>query len=112
METRTRLVLVRGGLPCPAVNEEQLLDSGEFLAMPDMAYPDLKVAIEYAGDVHRDPGVWRRDVEREARLRDHEWEVVTVIADHVLRRPELLVARVRRAMHAQSVRLGVALPLA
>lgn len=110
METRTRLVLVRGGLPCPQVNEDQFTDSGEFLAMPDMAYPGLKIAIEYAGDVHRDPDVWRRDVNREARMRDHDWDVITVIVEHVLQRPEFLVARVRRSMRAQSVRLGVPLP--
>ena len=98
METLTRLVLVHAGLPCPVVNTEVRDGRGRFLARPDLHYPDLKIAIEYDGDVHRtDPSTWRRDVERRQRLEEAGWLIVTATADDVLRQPERLVARVRRA---------------
>ena len=65
METLTRLVVVRAGLPCPVVNTSVYDARGRFLARPDLHYVDLRIAIEYDGDIHRtDPATWRRDVER------------------------------------------------
>lgn len=98
METRTRLILVQAGLPCPHVNVPARDDAGRFLALPDLSYPRLRIAIEYDGDVHRtDPATWRRDVERRQRLEDAGWVIVTATADDVLRFPERLVGRVREA---------------
>ncbi|MFD4991569.1 hypothetical protein ACFWH7_13520 [Cellulosimicrobium cellulans] len=98
METRTRLLLVQAGLPCPQVNAPAYGDAGRFLALPDLSYPELRIAIEYDGDVHRtDPATWRRDVERRQRLEDAGWIIVTATADDVLRFPERLVRRVRAA---------------
>jgi len=98
METRTRLLLVQAGLPCPQVNVPAYDDAGRFLALPDLSYPELRIAIEYDGDVHRtDPATWRRDVERRQRLEDAGWIIVTATADDVLRFPERLVRRARAA---------------
>lgn len=98
METRARLLVVGAGLPCPLVNQPVLDASGSFVALPDMSYPELRLAIEYDGDVHRtDPATWRRDVERRQRLEDAGWTVVTATADDVLRYPDRFVERVRRA---------------
>lgn len=98
METRTRLLLVQAGLPCPQVNVPAHDGAGRFLALPDLSYPELRIAIEYDGDVHRtDPGTWRRDVERRQSLEDAGWIIVTATADDVLRHPERLVRRVRAA---------------
>ncbi|WP_454043494.1 hypothetical protein [Cellulosimicrobium sp. Marseille-Q8652] len=98
METRTRLILVQAGLPCPQVNVPALDGAGRFLALPDLSYPELRVAIEYDGDIHRtDPATWRRDVERRQRLEDAGWIIVTATADDVIRNPERLVRRVRAA---------------
>lgn len=98
METLARLVLVRAGLPCPVVNTDVYDAWGRFVARPDLHYPDLRIVIEYDGDVHRtDPATWRRDVERRQRLEDDGWVVVTATADDVLRKPERLVARVVQA---------------
>ena len=97
METRCRLVLVRSGLPCPVVNSPVLGPGGRFLARPDLQYPELKIAIEYDGDIHRtDPATWRRDVERRQRMEDAGWLIVTATADDVLRFPERLVSRLTR----------------
>lgn len=98
METRTRLLLVAGGLPCPEVNQPVCASDGSFLALPDMQYRALKIAIEYDGDVHRtDPATWRRDVERRQRLEDNGWLIITATADDVLHHPDRLLRRVRTA---------------
>lgn len=99
METRTRLTLVLAGLPCPEVNTPVYDDAGHFVALPDLQYHRLKIAIEYDGDVHRsDPAAWRRDIERRQRLEDAGWLIITATADDVLRFPERLVARVVAAV--------------
>ena len=99
METRARLLLVHAGLPCPVVNRAAVDDRGRFLALPDMSYPERRIAIEYDGDVHRtDPAAWRRDVERRQRLEAAGWIIITATADDVLRHPERFVARVQSAL--------------
>lgn len=99
MESRTRMILVDAGLPRPEVNVPALDRAGSFLALPDMSYPALRIAIEYDGDVHRtDPGTWRRDVERRQRLEEAGWLIITVTADDVMRHPGRLIRRVRAAL--------------
>lgn len=103
METRTRLVLVRAGLPEPLVNVEVRTADGRFVALPDLQYPLHRVVVEYDGDVHRtDPRLWRRDVERRQRLEDAGWAVVTATADDVLHHPDRLVRRVRRVLRSRT----------
>lgn len=102
METRTRLVLVHAGLPCPRVNEPVRDSSGVFLVMPDLVYLWERIAIEYDGDVHRtDRRLWQQDVERRELLQDLGWLVIVVTADMVLHHPEVLVRRVRAALRAR-----------
>lgn len=104
METRTRLILVSAGLPCPEVNVPAYDQHGRFLALPDMSYPELRIAIEYDGDIHRtDQSTWRRDVERRQRLEDADWRIITVTADDV-RHPAYLIARVRTAINTRRPR--------
>ena len=47
METRTRLVLVDGGLPRPVAQFVVYDADGCFVARLDLAYPEVRVAIEY-----------------------------------------------------------------
>jgi len=99
MESRARWVLVDAGLPCPLVNAAARDATGRFLALPDMSYPELKIAIEYDGDIHRtDKATWRRDIRRRQALEAAGWRVITCTADDVLRNPERLVAWVRAAI--------------
>jgi very-short-patch-repair endonuclease len=88
METRLRLLLVDGG--CPTPNVQYVV--GRYRL--DLAYPQLKLGIEYDGDHHRERAVFRRDVERLNALRAHGWTVLRFTADDVLRRPALVVAQV------------------
>lgn len=102
METRLRLLLIRAGLGRPAANCDVIVD-GEWLARPDLSYPALRIAIEYDGDHHRtDRRQWQRDIGRRRVLEDAGWLVIVVTADDVLRRPEQLVERVRRAIASRT----------
>lgn len=56
METRTRLLLVFAGLPCPETNVPVFDDHGQWIGRPDLAYRRLRLAIQYEGDVHRTAG--------------------------------------------------------
>lgn len=53
METRTRLALMRYGLPSPVVNYELQVPNTSRTLFLDMAYPALRIAIEYDGNHHR-----------------------------------------------------------
>lgn len=73
-ETETRLLIVASGLPEPVVQYEVYDENGELIARPDLAYPELKIAIEYDGDGHRlDKSEWRRDIRRHRALDAVGW---------------------------------------
>jgi hypothetical protein len=48
-ETVARLALIDAGLPAPTTQVKIFGRYGEFLARVDMAYQEVKVAIEYEG---------------------------------------------------------------
>ncbi|GMA30207.1 hypothetical protein [Litorihabitans aurantiacus] len=95
-ETTLRRIIERAGLPRPAVNAPAYAD-GAYLGRPDLSYPDLKIAIEYLGDVHRtDRRTWRIDVERHQRFRDAGWTVHEATGATLVD-PRSLLARLRSA---------------
>lgn len=102
-ETRTRLALVHGGLPAPAVQYEVRDDLGWLIARVDLAYPELRVAVEYDGHHHAEDDRRGRDIDRIDQLERAGW-VVVVVTKRQLRVPHRLVARVREAMAAQTAR--------
>ena len=107
METRTRLVLVLGGLPCPETGLEVYDEWGEWIGRPDLAYPELRVALQYEGDDHRtNRRRWREDVRRDEVLQEHGWYVMRIVADDVFVHPQALVRRVRSRMERQRELLG------
>jgi hypothetical protein len=85
METRIRVVLVRAGLPCPVLQHPV----GPYPL--DLAYPELKIAIEYDGREHLTPERARRDLARQAYLTRAGWEVLRFPAVTVLRYPREIV---------------------
>jgi len=95
METRLRLLLVLARLPVPVVQHEVRDRVGGFVARLDLAYPRLRVGIEYDGDHHRERAAFRHDVDRQNRLRLCGWTLLRFTADDVLRRPEWTVGCVR-----------------
>ncbi|MFI7073756.1 endonuclease domain-containing protein [Micromonospora sediminicola] len=97
METRLRLLLLDAGLG-PLVAQHEVRAGGRFVARVDLAWPALRVAIEYDGDHHRERAHFRRDVARLNALRAAGWVVLRFTADDVLRRPDATVALVRQAL--------------
>lgn len=99
-ETRVRLVIGRSRLP-PPVAQFRVLHDGRFVARVDFAWPALKVAVEYDGLWHAEPGQFARDRRRLNALREAGWSVVFVTAAD-LRDPAALVARIARALAART----------
>ncbi|MGK5444261.1 DUF559 domain-containing protein [Micromonospora sp. URMC 105] len=98
METRLRLLLLDAGLP-PATAQHDVLDArGRFVGRVDLAWPGLRVAVEYDGDHHRERVHFRQDVARLNALRAAGWLVLRFTADDVLRRPAQTVDMVAAAL--------------
>ncbi|MGC4787308.1 endonuclease domain-containing protein [Micromonospora sp. DT178] len=98
METRLRLLLLDAGLP-PAVAQHDVRKAdGRFVGRVDLAWPALRVAVEYDGDHHRERAHFRQDVARLNALRAAGWIVLRFTADDVLRHPTRTVALVHQAL--------------
>jgi hypothetical protein len=96
-ETRLRLVLERAGLPEPELNVPAELASG-VVRQPDLAYPELRVAVEYEGDGHSDPAQIVRDIAREEDFIRAGWILVRVSKRHMQNGAGAAVAKVRTAL--------------
>ena len=96
-ETRVRLLLTRGGVREPLLNDPIVGPLGEELGKPDLKWLAERVLVEYEGDQHRtDKRQFRIDIERYERFRDHGWTVVRVTADDLIgSRRQALVRRVK-----------------
>jgi very-short-patch-repair endonuclease len=74
-----------------------------------MAYPGIRLAIEYDGETHRTQERAMRDLERQAYLSAAGWKVLRFTAAQVLGRPSWVAARVREELVLAARRQGVAL---
>ncbi|WNV75403.1 DUF559 domain-containing protein [Geodermatophilus sp. DSM 44513] len=95
-ETRLRLLLIRADLP-PPVAQFVVRDEAGFVARVDFAWPHRRVAVEYDGAWHAEPGQFARDRRRLNRLQAVGWRVVFVTAAD-LHRPGELLARIAAAL--------------
>lgn len=100
-ETLLRLCLVEAGLPEPEIGVAVPVAGGSLVLHPDLAYPGLRIAIEYEGGRHREARRWERDIERRELFEDAGWRVIRVTAA-ALADPIALVARVRRVIEARA----------
>ncbi len=105
-ETRTRLLLVRSGIPEPECGFEVFGDDGTtWLSRADLCWPDVKVALEYDGETHRtDRRQWRSDLSRRELLDDHGWALIVVTSDDLEYRRVALVRRVERRLIDRGMR--------
>ena len=98
-ETRLRLALAEHGVPRPVVQCTVPGVRAAWTPHVDLGWPELKVAVEYQGDLHRtDPERWRRDQERWAVLGAAGWLVIPATWEDLYRRPATFAARVREAL--------------
>jgi len=95
-ETRVRLLLAAHGLPAP-VAQHEVVAGGRFVARVDFGWPAHRLALEYDGAWHAEPGQFARDRRRLSALAAAGWRVVFVTASDV-HHPEVLLARLRAAL--------------
>ena len=94
------MAIVTAGLPAPAVNVPVRNEVGEWIFEPDLSYDDVRLAIEYNGADHAEPGRMRRDMSREIDgIVRGGWRMVSFGPVEVFQRPDqtaLVVAQLRR----------------
>jgi hypothetical protein len=80
-ETWLRLLVVEAGYPPPQTQIPVYGEHGELVAVVDMGWGDIKIALEYEGSQHwTDPWQFRKDVERYEALPDLGWIAIRVTA--------------------------------
>lgn len=97
MESVLRWSVLEAGLPRPVL-QHVVRAGGRFLGQVDMAWPDLRVLVEFDGNVHRDRRVFVDDVRRQNGLVLAGWTVLRFTSADVLGRPELVLAAIRAAL--------------
>ncbi|MEO3774143.1 hypothetical protein [Micromonospora sp. B9E7] len=100
-ESRTRVRLVLAGLPRPET-QWVVAEQGRFVARLDLAWPKLKVAVEYDGLWHDDPEQFHRDRRRLNRLLGGDWIVLHVTAKRLRDDFDEFLSEVRAALQARS----------
>jgi hypothetical protein len=87
METRSRLMVVRAGLPEPVHNADLLSPAGLWLGCGDLVWEEQRVVGEYQGvEFHTRPGDRVHDGIRRGRIERGDWTVVEIAADDVFER--------------------------
>jgi hypothetical protein len=103
-ETRTRLLLVDGGLPRPVAQHRVDFPEGDS-AYLDLAYPELKIGIEYDGEEwHKERRA--EDERRRRRLERLGWTIIVLHAQDLFRTPDQTLADIRRALRYRSQTRG------
>lgn len=104
MESRLRMLIVLAGLPEPEVNVTVYRADGRVRYRFDLAYRDIRLAVEYDGRHHRaDLDQWDHDNERDDWLDLNGWMVVKVVARGIYVDPEHTLRRIRRALRARGL---------
>lgn len=100
MESEARLVMIDGGIT-GFVAQHEIIDRDGRSWRVDLAWPELKFAIEYDGfDYHKSPVDLAHDREKDNALREAGWTVLHITADDVRRRPEVMLRRIRAILVA------------
>lgn len=102
-ERMTMRLLEKAGVAPPVVEHEVRTPSGLFIARVDLAFPEVRVAIECDGHPWHS-GRQRRqaDLDRQNRVVLAGWTVLRFTWDDVTRRPDVVVQRVRAALASTS----------
>lgn len=96
-ETRMRLYIVASGLPEPVIRH-RVVHQGEYIGVPDLAYPELRVAIEYEGLEHQqNRATYLSDIGRREAFARAGWTVVIVTKEDLDGAPDLWLRRIRFA---------------
>ncbi|MCV7347367.1 endonuclease domain-containing protein [Mycolicibacterium rhodesiae] len=105
-ESRTRLLIVRSGLPIPTTQIKVLDEFGHLIARLDMGWPQWRVAVEFDGAQHwLDPAQRTRDINRFAELEECGWRIIRVNSQLLRNAPGLVVERAVTALGAAGCRI-------
>lgn len=97
-ETRCRLRIAAAGLPEPVMQHVVVLH-GERVAVIDLAYPALKIAVEYEGEHHlTEPKQWARDIARQELLESLGWIVIRATKADLRGDGRTLIGRIEQAI--------------
>ncbi|MUM15718.1 DUF559 domain-containing protein [Mycobacterium sp. CBMA271] len=100
-ETRTRLLIVRSGMPKPTTQIRVTDESGWVIARIDLGWEEWKVGVEFDGAQHwTDPAQRSRDIDRTAELDDLGWRLVRVNSEMLRHREGTVITRVGQALRA------------
>jgi very-short-patch-repair endonuclease len=83
-----------------------LVDHGTLVLHPDLAWPDLRLVIEYEGDEHRESKRrFRADIRRREKFEAAGWRVIRVTADDLGEELDAFIERVRTIVSRRRVEL-------
>jgi hypothetical protein len=102
-ETRVRLLMVLAGLPEPRVNYPILRFDGTEEYRLDLAYPEVKLAIEYDGRWHDDPQQRALDEARRGELVRRGWYFIVLVAADVFEQPDATLARLHQVLRQHGI---------
>lgn len=106
-ESRLRLLLVRSGFAEPQIGPPVLVESGTLTLHPDLAWPELRLALEYEGDGHRENRkTFRADIRRREMFEAAGWRVIRVTADDLGPDRDAFIRRVRGIVAARPSELA------
>lgn len=96
-ETLLRLAVVAGGLPEPEVDIDVRDPAGEWIGHGDLGYRELRIVMQFEGDVHRtNRRRWRQDIARDESFVAVGWRVLRATGDDIVR-PAAFCWRVQQA---------------
>lgn len=99
METRLRLLMILAGIPEPVVNYIVRYADGGWSQRFDLAYPELKLIVEYDGRHHlRDAAQWRADLKRREQLEAAGWRIIVITAEDIYQTPLQTLLRIQEAL--------------
>jgi hypothetical protein len=79
-ESWARLEIIDAGMPCPKPQHWIVIDGVPVFRL-DLAYPELKICVEYDGEEFHGEAQKEYDEARRKWLRDHGWIVIVVRKD-------------------------------
>ncbi|MBW3091706.1 hypothetical protein KIH79_01800 [Bifidobacterium sp. 82T10] len=108
-ESQVYVLVMRNGLGTPSVNHRVAFGPNDCYFI-DIAYPDIKLGIEYQGGYHAGVSQMRADARKLNRLRLAGWEIILVtavdLADDAAR--QRIVQVIRMMMERQMRLMGLA----
>ncbi len=97
-ETKMRLILCRAGLGEPVLNYVIRNTWGQPCVWPDAAYPERRVALQYDGAHHAEPGQQQLDLRRLAMTEGFGWKEVRVFKEDLEGERPFVIEKVRAAL--------------